>query len=105
LDIPLERLNAISHIPAEVFAAHTQWGTSVTQVPMHHFAAPYGGVITLSHEHTAVRWLARKTIPPHWRTASRRSLPCGSRRARSQRRWKNDWKERRPCDDHPCHDF
>ncbi|MDR0532194.1 MAG: NUDIX domain-containing protein [Oscillospiraceae bacterium] len=56
-DAPLLRLRTVSHIPAEVYAAHKIWGDAVQFVPMYHFAIPFDGEITLSPEHSAVRWL------------------------------------------------
>jgi len=57
--VPLYRLESVSYLPDTVFSsrARAAWGNNVVVVPMYFFAAPYDGVIALSHEHTAVEWL------------------------------------------------
>ena len=58
-DYPLYQLTTMSYIPDNVFSerARKVWGRDVVVVPMYFFAMPYDGEITLSHEHTEVRWL------------------------------------------------
>jgi len=58
-EFPMYRLTTMSYIPDNVFSesARKTWGRAVIVVPMYFFAVPYDGKITLSHEHTDVRWL------------------------------------------------
>jgi dihydroneopterin triphosphate diphosphatase len=58
LSAPLYRLDTISFLPADVFTVHDTWGVDTVVCPMVHFAVSYGGDITLSDEHLAVKWCA-----------------------------------------------
>jgi len=55
---PLYRLDSVSFLPADIFAAHREWGKNVVVCPMVFYAMPYQGEIVLSAEHTDVKWLA-----------------------------------------------
>lgn len=55
---PLYPLDTVSYLPCTLFAEHVRWGRDVVVCPMFFFALPYDGEITLSREHTAVRWAA-----------------------------------------------
>ncbi len=53
------KLESLSYLPDDVFSVRARkvWGDSVVVVPMHFFAAEFDGEVTLSHEHSEVRWL------------------------------------------------
>ena len=53
---PLYRLDTISYLPADIFAAHRQWSKDVVVCPMYFFAMPFDGDIALSDEHLDVVW-------------------------------------------------
>jgi len=53
---PLYRLDTVSYLPADTFAAHRQWGKDVVVCPMLFFAMPFTGDIRLSGEHLNVMW-------------------------------------------------
>lgn len=60
--IPVEgqllELDFLSKVPASEFAAARVWGPAVREVPEHWFAADVGTQqVTLSREHTEVRWV------------------------------------------------
>ncbi|MCE5344332.1 MAG: NUDIX domain-containing protein [Eubacteriales bacterium] len=55
-DAPLYRLDTVSSLPADIFAAHDEWGNDVLICPMYFFAMPFEGEITLSDEHLDMRW-------------------------------------------------
>lgn len=59
-DLPLYKLESISYLPDNIFGARECgiWGKEVVVIPMYFFAMPYDGEITLSWEHTEVRWLS-----------------------------------------------
>ena len=61
--MPLYRLDTISYLPVSIFSEKSQrsWGSNVVVVPMFFFAMPFDGEITLSSEHTEVRWLDYST--------------------------------------------
>jgi len=54
------RLNTMSYLPSDIFSSHVLWGGDVVVCPMFFFAIPFNGEITLSDEHTEVRWLTYK---------------------------------------------
>ncbi len=54
--VPLYRLDTVSFLPCDLFAEHKAWGKDVVVCPMVFFAAPYGGKIVLSEEHTETQW-------------------------------------------------
>jgi dATP pyrophosphohydrolase len=56
LNMPIYRLDTISYIPSNIFTDHV-WDKDILMVPMFHFAMPFDGEITLSHEHTVAKWL------------------------------------------------
>jgi len=56
--VPLYPLQTVASIPAHVFAARRTWPKDTYVIPEYAFAADLTGLdVTLSKEHTAVRWL------------------------------------------------
>ncbi len=57
--LPLYLLESISYLPDYIFndADRKAWGNRVVVVPMYFLAMPFDGEITLSEEHTDVKWL------------------------------------------------
>lgn len=54
---PLYPLQATASIPARFFSARANWPTGTYVVPEHSFAADLtGAAISLSDEHSAIRW-------------------------------------------------
>jgi len=58
--LPLFPLESISYLPVNIFGAEAQaiWGNDVVVVPMYFFVMPFNGQISLSDEHTEVKWLS-----------------------------------------------
>lgn len=58
-EVPLYPLESISYLPVFLFDDEVQraWGREKIVIPMYFFAAPYGGEIRISSEHTAFKWL------------------------------------------------
>jgi len=56
--VPLYPLRTVASIPARLFAARHTWPKDTYVIPEYAFAADVTGLdVTLSKEHTAVRWL------------------------------------------------
>ncbi len=58
--LPFYKLENLSYLPVSIFSEKRQniWGKDIVVVPMFFFAVPYNGQITLSHEHSEIRWLS-----------------------------------------------
>lgn len=58
--LPLYPLESKSYLPVYIFSDKIQkiWGKDRVVVPMYFFAMPYDGPITLSDEHSDVKWLS-----------------------------------------------
>jgi len=57
LQSPIYRLDTMSYLPSDIFTSRDLWGDDIIVCPMFFFAIPFDGSITLSDEHTEVRWL------------------------------------------------
>ena len=72
--VPLYRLQTVASIPARVFAARHTWPKGTYVIPEYAFAADLTGLdVTLSKEHTAVRWLDARAAQAALRFDSNRT--------------------------------
>ena len=57
----MTRLDSMATVPKDCFVAADSWGQDIYVIPEYSFAADIGdAVVTLSDEHTHVRWLPYK---------------------------------------------
>ena len=72
--VPLYPLQTVASIPACMFAARRTWPRGTYVIPEYAFAADLTGLdVTLSKEHTAVRWLDAKAARAALRFDSNRT--------------------------------
>ena len=72
--VPLYPLQTVASIPARLFAARQTWPKGTYVIPEYAFAVDLTGLdVTLSREHTAVRWLDAKAAHTALRFDSNRT--------------------------------